>query len=351
MNDIKKLTDSLNRKENLTKEEIKTSIDILVSDQVACSDKENFLTAFAHKGETVSEISSFIYYFLKLSKDPELSDISKRAIDLCGTGGYKAGSFNISTFVSFILAAAGIPVIKHGNRSISSKCGSADLLESIGIPIEVEKIKRQEGLKVLNYAFLFAPAFHPSFKNIAPVRKKLAQKGIISIFNILGPMINPARPSYQLLGVYSDNLVSNVSESLNESGKKGGFVIHGRIDGHPSIKGIDELSSCGENIVQGFGQNSSTKKASWTVEKFGCKPSPIKDIEGGDLSRNIQIMKLLLNGSAPTGLTDSIQMNASLAFLTVGRTKNLEEGMELAKKLLSDGTVKAWLNKVTTFFK
>jgi len=351
MDTLKNLTDSLSRKENLTEEEIKTSIDMLVSNQVKFSEKENFLTAFAQKGETVTEIASFIYYFLELSRDPELSEFSKNAIDLCGTGGDQAGSFNISTFVSFILASAGAPVIKHGNRSISSKCGSADLLEAIGIPLEVEKSKMNEGLKRLNYAFLFAPAFHPAFKNIAPVRKELAKKGIISIFNILGPMINPARPSYQVLGVFSENLVSNISESLDKSGKKGGFVIHGRIEGHSSIKGIDELSSCGENIVQGFGQNSSTKKTSWGVEKFGCKYSPVKDIEGGDLSQNLQIMEQLLNGSAPTGLTNSILMNASLAFFTIGRTKNLEEGMELAKKLLTDGTVKTWLGKVTAFFK
>ena len=131
-------------------------------------------------------MTSFVNCFLKLSKNPELGDISARAIDLCGTGGDKAGSFNISTFVSFILASSGIPVIKHGNRSISSKCGSADLIEAIGIPLEIDNKARMESLKSLNYSFLFAPSFHPAFKNIAPVRKELAKKGIITIFNILG---------------------------------------------------------------------------------------------------------------------------------------------------------------------
>jgi anthranilate phosphoribosyltransferase len=351
MDTLKNLTSILKRKENLTKEQIKVSIDLLVSEKVEFSEKESFLISFAQKGEIISEIASFINYFLELSRDPELSDFSENAIDLCGTGGDRAGSFNISTFVSFIIAAAGIPVIKHGNRSISSKCGSADLLEAIGIPLEVEKNKRQEGVKFLNYAFLFAPAFHPAFKHIAPVRKELAKKGVITIFNILGPMINPARPGYQLLGVYSEKLVSKISESLDQSGKKSGFVIHGRIKGNATIQGIDELSSCGENIVQGFGQNSSTKKTIWDVEKFGCNSAPIEHIAGGDLSENLRIMERLLDGSASTGLTDSILMNASLAFLTTGRTKNLEEGVDLAKKLLKDGTVKTWVAEVTTFFK
>ena len=351
MDTLKNLTAILKRKENLTKEHIKVSIDMLVSEKVEFSQKESFLISFAKKGETIPEIASFIDYFLELSRDPELSDFSENAIDLCGTGGDRAGSFNISTFVSFIIASAGIPVIKHGNRSISSKCGSADLLEAIGIPLEVEKSKRQEGVKFLNYAFLFAPSFHPAFRHIAPVRKKLAKKGIITIFNILGPMINPARPGFQLLGVYSEKLVSKISESLDQSGKKSGFVIHGRVKGNATIQGIDELSSCGENIVQGFGQNSSTKKTIWDVEKFGCNSSPIGHIAGGDLSENLRIMEHLLDGSASTGLTDSILMNASLAFLTTGRTKSLEEGVDLAKKLLKDGTVKTWLAEATTFFK
>ena len=137
MDTLKNLTAILKRKENLTKEQIKVSIDMLVSEKVEFSEKESFLISFSQKGETISEIASFIDSFLELSKDPELSDFSENAIDLCGTGGDRAGSFNISTFVSFIIAAAGIPVIKHGNRSISSKCGSADLLEAIGIPLEV----------------------------------------------------------------------------------------------------------------------------------------------------------------------------------------------------------------------
>ena len=330
MDSLKNYTTSLKDRKDLDAVQIRFCIDQLISEKVDFKDKENFLTCLSQKGETVEEIASFIDYFRVLARDPELQNFAEKAIDLCGTGGDKAGSFNISTFVSFIIASSGIPVIKHGNRSISSKCGSADLLEAIGIPLEVENIKRAEGMKKLNYSFLFAPSFHPAFKHIAPVRKELAQKGVITIFNILGPMINPARPSYQLLGVYSKGLVSKIGNSLHRSGLKGGFAIHGCIEGHTSIKGVDELTSCGKNIVQGFGQNSS--------------------ITGGNLEQNLYLMKQLLSGNAPKGLTDSILMNASLAFFTTARTQHYVEGVELAQQLLKDGIVKKWLDRVTTFF-
>lgn len=350
MDSLKNFTSTLIERKNLDPDQVKFCIDQLTSEKVDFSEKENFLISLSQKGETVQEISSFIDYFRTLAKDPELQHFSNDAIDLCGTGGDKAGSFNISTFVSFILASSGTPVIKHGNRSISSKCGSADLLEAIGIPLEVENRKRAEGMKVLNYSFLFAPSFHPAFKNIAPVRKELAKKGVITIFNILGPMINPARPGYQLLGVYSKDLIAKVSDSLHQSGTKGGFVIHGCIEGHPSIKGVDELTSCGKNIAQGFGKNSSMVETILNPNHFGFTLSPIEEITGGSLDQNLQLMKQLLSGSAPTGLINSILMNASLAFLTTGRTQNYEEGVELAQQLLQDGVVTKWLNQVTSFF-
>ncbi|MDG1325362.1 MAG: anthranilate phosphoribosyltransferase [Opitutales bacterium] len=350
MYSLKKFTVSLIEKTDLDPEQIKFCIDQLVSEKVDFAEKENFLISLSEKGETAGEISSFIEHFRILAKDPGLKEFSENAIDLCGTGGDKAGSFNISTFVSFIIASSGIPVIKHGNRSISSKCGSADLLEAIGIPLDIDKHKRIEGMKKLNYSFLFAPSFHPAFKHVAPVRKKLAKKGIISIFNILGPMINPAQPGYQLLGVYSKNLVSKVSKSLHQSGIRGGYVIHGCIEGHSSITGVDELTSCGKNLAQGIGKNLSKIETNFNPENFGFSQSPIEHLSGGDLNQNLNLMNQLLSGTAPSGLTSSILMNASLAFFTTGRTQDINEGVELARKLLRDGIVKKWLNQITTFF-
>ena len=350
MDSIRELISLLREKKNLDTNQIRFGVDQLVSDKVDFSDKENFLTCLAIKGETIEEIASFTSYIQEIALDPELESVNEDAVDLCGTGGDKAGSFNISTFVSFLVASSGIPVIKHGNRSISSKCGSADLIEAIGIPLEVDSQQRREAIKALNYSFLFAPAFHPAFKHIAPVRKELASKGIISIFNILGPMINPARPKYQLLGVYSKDLVSKISDSLHYSGTKDGFVVHCTIQGHPSIEGVDELTSCGKNIIQGFGIHSASTKILGPSE-FGFQSTPIEDIAGGNMEQNLALLNQLLSGEAPEGLTQSVLMNASLAFFAIGKTNNFEEGVELAKKLLRDGVVKNWLSKITQFFK
>ncbi len=351
MDSIKELTSLLQKRKNLDANQIRFCIDQLISDKVDSLDKEAFLTFLSIKGETIEEIASFISYFRELALDPALESVNENAVDLCGTGGDKAGSFNISTFVSFLVASSGIPVIKHGNRSISSKCGSADLIEAIGIPLEVTNKKRREGMKTLNYSFLFAPSFHPAFRHIAPVRKELAAKGVISIFNILGPMINPARPEYQLLGVYSEDLVSKISASLQQSGTKGGFVVHCAIKGNPSINGVDELTSCGQNIVQGFGKNSSKEKTTLELAEFGFLPTPIAEIAGGNLKQNLDLLNQLLSNEASTGLTQSVLMNASLAFIATGRTQNYKEGVEIAQMLLHDGVVKNWLNRVTEFFR
>ena len=203
-----------------------------------------------------------------------------------------------------------MPVIKHGNRSISSKCGSADLLEAIGIPIELDTSRIHESMKRLSFTFLFAPSFHTAFKNIAPVRKSLANKGVITIFNILGPMINPARQSFQLLGVYSRDLVSKIGNALNLSGNKGGFVVHGCLKNKSGVTGVDELTSSGENIVCGIGRNSNLHETSWNAEEFGLSYEPFEDLKGGDLKRNLSLMNALLNEEAPPGLTNSILMNA-----------------------------------------
>ena len=350
MESLKKFTGLLAKKENLDSEQVRSCIDFLISDKVELADKETFLSALSQKGETVQEITSFINYFRELARDPGLESFAGNAIDLCGTGGDKAGSFNISTFVSFLVASSGTPVIKHGNRSISSKCGSADLIEAVGIPLEMNNENLKVSMNELNYAFLFAPSFHTAFKNIAPVRKSLANKGIITIFNILGPMINPARPSFQLLGVYSKDLVPKIGNALNLSGNKGGFVVHGCINNQSGVTGVDELTSSGENIVCGIGRNSNLKQTLWNAEEFGLRHEPFEDLKGGDLERNLNLMNALLNEEAPPGLTNSILMNASVAFFATGRSSDLKEGVEIARKLLRDGVVKNWLYRANTLF-
>ena len=349
LNELSSLTTHLREKSDLDRNHIRTAIDLLLQEDVDQNEKADFLVALAGKGESSQEITDFVSYFRELARDPELDDFSDHAIDLCGTGGDKAGSFNVSTFVSFVLASAGIPVIKHGNRSISSKCGSADLLEAIGVPLDPELSRIKEGLKQLDFAFLFAPSFHPAFKHIAPIRKELASRGIITIFNLLGPMINPARPAFQLLGVYDPQYIEKMGRALKGNGLRGALIAHGEIQGAEN-SGVDELTACGENLVFGFGQISTPKIECWSPDKWGMKTYPFEHLAGGDLGKNLEIMKLLLEGKGPKGLQATVAMNASVAFLTCGKTGTLEEGIELTESLISDGKVKEWVNKVSSFF-
>jgi anthranilate phosphoribosyltransferase len=350
LTELSQLTDLLRQKSDLDREQIRNSIDLLVNEETGRDQKVDFLETLARKGETVRELTEFVSYFRELSLDPELKEFAPHAIDLCGTGGDKAGSFNVSTFVSFVLASAGVPVIKHGNRSISSKCGSADLLEAIGVPLGPELKVLQEGLERLNFAFLFAPSFHPAFKHIAPVRKELASRGIITIFNLLGPMINPARPAFQVLGVYDPKYLEKIGQALKGNHLTGATIVHGTVQ-DSNVSGVDEITACGENLLFGFGRVPTENVERWSPAKWGMKTYPFEHLCGGDLSENLAIMKRLLEGQGPEGLRATVAMNASVAFLTCGKTKSLEEGIELTESLISDGKVKAWISEVSSFFK
>lgn len=343
-------TQNLKEKKNLIEGEVVDCIQEITNEKISIESKKNFLKALSEKGETDEEFAIFIREFRKLSVNPELEDFAPNAIDLCGTGGDKAHSFNISTFVSFMVASAGIPVIKHGNRSISSKCGSADLIEGIGLHLSSDLRMIRRSMEELNFTFLFAPNFHPAFKHIAPVRKALAEENIITIFNLLGPTINPASPANQLLGVYDAALLPKIGNSLTANDVASGLVVHGLVN-DPKIKGVDELTNCGINQVYGIGNLAMPEIENWRPQKWNTSEGIFSDLTGGDLKRNLKIMNTLLEGCAPDSLLKSVLMNAATAFWIKGKCSSLEDGMELANSLLINGTVKQWLEKAGNIFK
>ena len=340
-------TKQLQQRIELSKEQISASVSLLTDDKVDGESKRRFLIALSEKGESEDEFTEFVRCFRELAKNPEIEDWAVEAIDLCGTGGDHSGSFNISTAVSFLLAASNIIVIKHGNRSISSKCGSADLIEAVGIPLETDAQMRQEALKRFHFSFLFAPSFHPAFKSIAPVRKNLAAEGKITVFNRLGPTLNPAEPAYQLLGVYNPAHLDQVSRALLANGGKGGWVVHGQLkDG----KGVDELTSCGDNCVSEYGSSATIKHTILTPSAWGQKIYPYEQLNGGGLDTNREILFNLANGSCPPGLLASILINAATALKIVGKVGSLEEGVEFAESIIEDGKLKKWLGDIRKFF-
>jgi anthranilate phosphoribosyltransferase len=320
----------------------------LTDDHVEDGQKYIFLQNLATKGETNEEFTGFVSAFRKMAKNPQLEEFSAHSIDLCGTGGDRSGSFNISTFVSLAMAAGGVPVIKHGNRSISSTCGSADLLEALGIPMETDPQKLKSSLAELNFCFLFAPHFHPAFKSLAPIRKKLAEKGTITMFNRLGPCLNPAAPAHQILGVYDSAYLGQIAHCLAQNGGKSGWVVHGCLNSGMQDR-MDELTACGTNYVQPYGTLGSTE-ISLKPDHWGMETHPPIHLKGGDLEQNLKILQSLLSGNAPSGLLATVLMNISTALWIAGKVASLDDGISQAKELLEGGTVARWIQKAQNFF-
>lgn len=308
--------------------------------------KAAFLAALATKGETPAEVAAFAAAFRARAIDPGVGAWSPQAIDIVGTGGDHAGGFNISSMVVFVLASAGVTVMKHGNRGITSKCGSADLLAGLGMALDAPPEKLRRALDELGFVFFFAPAYHPTFKHIMPVRKALAARGQRTIFNILGPLINPGRPAHVLLGAFSAAWVPILADALDALGTRAGLAVHGVID---AGRGIDELTTATTNRVRGFGRQREVD-GEWRADDFGLAAAPFADLAGGDLATNLALVEALLAGRAPAGLADTIVLNAAVALWIVGKVPTVRDGLALARDLLLGGVVQRKIAATREFY-
>ena len=244
-------------------------------------------------------------------------------------------------------ASAGVTVMKHGNRGITSKCGSADVLAALGVNLEAPPEKLRRALDELGFVFFFAPAYHPTFKHIAPVRKALAARGQRSVFNILGPLINPGRPAHLLLGVFAEPWVAKLAGALDSLGAQAGIAVHGVIgDG----RGIDELTTATANRVRGFGRLREVDGV-WRAEDFGLASAPFAELQGGDLAANIGIVDALLAGKGPAGLVDTIALNAAVAMWIVGRVPTVRDGVAAAREILLGGAVQKKIAATREFYR
>lgn len=316
------------------------------ADEAGDAVKVEFLRALADKGETPAEIAAFANAFRARALDPGVAEFSPRAIDVVGTGGDHTGAFNISSLVVLTLACAGVPVMKHGNRGITSKCGSADLLAGLGFKIDAPAETLRAALRELGYVFFFAPAFHPAFKHIAPARKQLAAEGRRSVFNVLGPLINPGRPAHVLMGVFSERWTPVLAETLHRLGAEAGLAAHGRLaDG----RGVDELTSATDTRVCGFGRRRELD-AVWRPEELGLRRADFSELTGGDLGQNLAIVEALLAGRGPAGLADTIALNASVALWICGQAASPAEALPRTRELLIGGAVRAKIAATREFF-
>lgn len=349
MQGIEQLTRQVSETGDLSSEEAEHAARLLAAAETPHAAKREFLLALGRKGESGLEVAAFARVFRGYTLDPGVGAWATEAIDVCGTGGDGAGTFNISTAVGFLTAACGVPVLKHGNRSITSASGSADLLETFGIPLEAGPELYRRSLEELGFCFFFAPGFHPAFKEVMPVRKALAEEGARTIFNLLGPLINPGRPAYQLLGVYSGAWVQPMAEALEKLGLKSGLVVHGTTDeGAP----LDELSCAGANEVAGFGEMAGERGVR-TAEQLGLPPCPFSDLSGGDKVANAGILRTFFEesgGGVPAGLRNSILLNTGAALWIRGRAGDWKTGIEMAEQALLDGTARRWIHRLVAFY-
>ena len=294
----------------------------------------SFLTALRMKGETIEEITACATVMReKCLKLKPTFDV----LDIVGTGGDQANTFNISTISSIIVSAGGIPVAKHGNRSVSSKCGSADCLETLGVKIDLSAKQSELMLNKIKLCFMFAPTYHSSMKYAAPVRKEL---GIRTIFNILGPLANPAGANLQLLGVYDENLVEPLARVLANLGVKHGMVVHGH-------DGLDEITLCDTTTICEI-NNGKLNSFFLSPEQLGLTRCQSNELVGGTPTENAQIAIDILTGvKGPK--RDVVVLNSAICLYMVYNNKTLRECIKLAESLIDSGKAKVQLDQMIQF--
>lgn len=293
-----------------------------------------YLTALRMKGETITEITASAQAMrdLGVHLTPDYD-----VLEIVGTGGDEVGTFNISTTSAFVIAAAGIPVAKHGNRSVSSKSGAADVLESLGADITIDDKKSKEVLDKVKMSFLFAQYYHSSMKNVGPVRKEMGER---TIFNILGPLTNPANASIQLLGVYNNDLVEKLAEVLKNLGVKRGMAVCGN-------DGLDEITLTGPTHCCEIRDGGLTS-FDITPEQFGFETCDLEELIGGTPQENAQITRDILTGKETGAKRSVILMNAGIAIYLGKEGITMEEGVALAKEMIDSGKA---LEKLEEFVK
>ena len=339
---LEQLTRHLADARPLTDEQIRQSVERLADEKTSTDVKAGFLAALAKKGETPEEIAAFATALRDKSIQPPIDaeTRSREILDVVGTGGDRLGTFNISTAAALICAAADVPVAKHGNRAITSQAGSADVLEALGIKIDLTPVEAARSLRERNFAFFFAPNYHPAFKNISPARKLCAERGQRTIFNLLGPLLNPARPSAMLMGVPRAELCEPLAHVLQSLGVRRAMVVCGKISG---VGFLDELSTLGENTIAEFYQERGFTVSTTLPEQFPLQRAMLADLLGGDKMANAKIVREILSGEERGPKRDAVLINAAAALFIAGKTKSLAEGWDLAGETIDGGRATAKL--------
>lgn len=327
---IKEIITHLIDRKDLCPEEAGLAMEDIMKGNATQSQIGAFLTALHMKGETPQEIAAFARVMRENAVIIK-PRTERPLVDTCGTGGDGTQTFNISTAAAFVAAGAGIPVVKHGNRSVSSRCGSADVLSRLGVNIAVDPEQQERIVEHVGIAFLFAPSHHPTMRNVMPARQEL---GCRTVFNILGPLANPAGAQAQVLGVYDPDLTRTMADVLLLLGISRAMVVHGA--------GLDEITTTGETRVAELNAGAIR---SYTLDcrRFGITPADLADLKGGDADENARIIREIFSGE--TGpCRDIVLMNAGAAIYTGGMAQDLHEGLNLAAASIDSGSAGARLD-------
>ena len=336
---IQEAVSKLIEKQDLTLKEATAVMNEIMSGLATGSQIAGFLIALRLKGETIDEITACAKVMREKASRIKPKD-HKHLIDVVGTGGDKSGTFNISTVAAFVTAGAGIPVAKHGNKSVSSKSGSADVLKALGINIDLEPKKVEQCINEVGIGYMFAPKFHSAMKYAIGPRKELAVR---TIFNILGPLTNPAEAPYELMGVFSEELVEPLAEVLGKLGCKHAMVIHGN--------GLDEITLEAPTKVAEYKDGHVTTYEIKPTD-FGIKLAELKEIQGGSPEDNAKITLDILSGKEKGPKRNIVLLNAGAAIYTAGKADSIQDGIDMAKDSIDSGkaleklnNLKDWTNK------
>lgn len=335
-----------NHRLSLSRDEARAVMSEILAGQCTDAQIAALLVALHMKGETVQEIVGFAEAIRSVAApihatQNSMIDVSgterDALVDTCGTGGDASGTFNISTATALVVAGAGVRVAKHGNRSVTSKCGSADVVEALGVKLTLPPARVAQCLDEVGIAFLFAPAMHSAMKYVQPARRELRLR---TVFNLLGPLTNPAHASAQVVGVYSAELVESLAEVLAELGLKRALVVHGS-------DGLDEITITGTTRVAEV-RNGNVRSYEIEPEQFGLTRAPMEAISGGDVAANAAIIRSILDGDR-SARRDVVLLNSSAALVAAGRADSIAEAMPWAAASLESGAAKAKLDALVAF--
>lgn len=326
-------------KQNLTRDDASQAMSLILDGAATTPQIAAFLVALKMKGETAEEVLGFATAMRERSERVDVQVNGDTLIDTCGTGGDALGTFNVSTVAAFVVAGAGVRVAKHGNRSLSSQCGSADLLEELGVNIHLGRPRVAEAIRTVGIGFLFAPAHHPAVKHAQPARAELKMR---TVFNLLGPLTNPAGARRQLIGAASPEAAELMAEALAGLGTDRAFVVNG-------FDGLDEVSTTGPTLVYEI-TGPKFDKHLWTPADFGVPRATISDLAGGDRARNCAIARSVLEG-AKGPARDIVVVNAAVALLAAGHAPDLRRGVAEACDSIDRGKAIEKVRQLAEFSK